>query len=284
MILKNSEYNEKVDLMLCKNLIFNENNLDYLCLKLAYKNNKSKTKTERDLLFIKNYFYYLKSSDYDLKHLLNFYVIMTKDLIVIEDLINILDVYESNMDIKEKLKRIVFLVKDATINNKVYFTKLILVFLGIRDKNEIFIPYKIVSKLYVSILNNNSLIDEIFNYLEYRTNEFNAKISMQDIDLINQLVIEKCIDFCARFNIQKFGIYGSFGTGEQTCYSDLDLFIVVLDVESYQYRQSNLVKYWKDVIPFSLKVDVVITDSKNIGLLNDGLIKTLKIIWEKKDD
>ena len=104
-------------------------------------------------------------------------------------------------------------------------------------------------------LDQDKLFD-VFERMEQKTNQFNKThpfVSIEDILSKLQLmkdVLIKC------YKLKSLKIYGSYSRGEETEYSDLDLFAEIQEVYVNNYNKKGLINYLKE--EFSIPVDVLL--------------------------
>lgn len=143
--------------------------------------------------------------------------------------------------------------------------------------NEIIIP----KEKYIYSLMNNFKKNLFFNIriilkkMLLKTQKYNIVHSKESNGDIFKRVIENKMAFMNKFNVIKFGIYGSFAMNLANEYSDLDM-LVVLDYIDLNIKRQML-EFWCPIlgIPIDLKI---VTPSTYITKTTIGMRKTIKFI------
>lgn len=79
------------------------------------------------------------------------------------------------------------------------------------------------------------------------------------------------------------GIYGSFATGDENEYSDLDLLVITSSRENEKHIVSKVHNYL--ISKINIPIDIKVVYKENIKeTLTIAMENTLKIIWEEENE
>lgn len=275
IILRDDNYNPKIDYLVCKSFLNNlPSEYDELQLRACYKGQcQPKLEYEKDLVSIKNFF-----ENNDLRYIDNarwnqLLKIIIKKEVELSKIVNKFNLndYKTMKEIINQLSRIYNEKNVCDIMKLLVFQSYII------KNNEIIIP----KEKYIYSLMNNFKKNLFFNIriilkkMLLKTQKYNIVHSKESNGDIFKRVIENKMAFMNKFNVIKFGIYGSFAMNLANEYSDLDM-LVVLDYIDLNIKRQML-EFWCPIlgIPIDLKI---VTPSTYITKTTIGMRKTIKFI------
>lgn len=278
LINKYTQYNPKIDYLICKSLInYLPKTYDEYRLRNVYCEKENAVENyEKDILKIKKFFYEndaFNLSEYKLKKLLK--IILKKE-------INIKDYY---LVINKKFNNdYLFDLVQNTIqykgNIRASLIKIGILVSSLKSNEVPIIPLRNVVR---KITSSNEISYEFIQKMYYRLITKRNKYSLKHDTLENKIAIntlkEKVDEIGKIFQCEKIGIYGSFATQEENEYSDLDVLIVISSNRDKEKIKKEMALYFKKNINIPIDIKVV-----NLSTLDDeltlGMKKSLKIIWE----
>lgn len=277
MLLKNKEYNPKIDYLLCKYLlreipeVIDENHLKDCFFDKA----SCETDEELVLCMTRNFF---------MEHNL-----LSMNEIEIQMFLEFLNVEYTfkgfvGNSLEDKIYNIILTLKDKSIEDKRLILKFLLVVAYIQENGKIILPYQ---KGIQKLLTSNTLeeIRLVVVYLEKKTTRLNNKHDLR----INSIVLD-ILKILSSFFLEitgylGIGVYGSFSTHTSNEYSDLDLIIFISEgLDKYEVRRHTK-KIIRRFIP--IPIDIKVTTKEEMeNDLTIGMKKTLKILggeikWKK---
>lgn len=277
MLIRKMNYNQKIDFLICKQLLdFVPTSSDELKFRDCFFGKRQpKYKHELEITEVRDFLEKRDIRRFTPKDVNDLYRLLTKDegnssIGVFCDVETIEDV--------ELLARI---VEKTSINNKRAFFK-ILLFKGYCAKNtKPLIPYRhLCGKIYDSILDGN-MADAKFAWerLLAKTEKLQLKHDLKQNAIEVGKVERNASDFLKTVGAKSFFLYGSLATGSGTEYSDVDLLTVFADDAIKLDSRAVCYGYWKDIleIPFDM---MVVSESDFDRIDHPAITDTLRKIGE----
>ena len=276
LILKEIEYNAKIDYLVCKNLAKGlEQGYDEERLRLVY-NRVEKTKSNYEIMMIRiKDIFTLNSIKVDgTKLAKELYECITGDIIDIS--------FQLNDFSYLALKNNYVIIDGLKISLELKFILFqIVLFLVLSLKYDVpIIPYHFSCKnIFDDLISNESddIIENNISILVLRTMKLNQKHDISYNKIVLNVLNGNKEKFLSDDSILKIGIYGSFATGNMNEYSDLDLLVIMNEKENIDVILDYSYKFcsFKIDIPIDIKV---ITEKDLLGSNIKGLKKTLKYL------
>ncbi len=269
MILKNKEYNPKIDYLLCKYLLKEiSKDLDENHLKDCFFYKTSCT-TEEDLniCIIRNFF---------LQH--DLLSLDKKEIQMFIDLWNIDYSFQGFIGdtLEEKLYSILLSIKDKAIEEQEWILKFLFVVSYVQAKKEIILPYiKGIRRLLT--IDSLEEIRTSISYLEKKTNRLNERHDVRLHPILVDTLKRLVPLFLEQTGYVGIGIYGSFSMGTAHAYSDLDIMVFISkELDKHEARRITK-QFFCQFIPLS--IDVKVTNKEEMERdLTIGMKKTLEVL------
>lgn len=276
-IIRSNKYNPKLDYLVCKNLL---NNIpfeyDELSLRDCFNEVKMPTLNfENDIIKIKHFFEVNDPNIMPLEKWYNLFCIcQNKNLRLSDDLLQDFDA-ENILSIKPVIKKAMYFLNE---NELITLIKLILLKSYIKRFNELLIPYgsKILKIINATRDGNNLIIQNIYKIIIQKTQKYYQKHSVLQNKTIREKLLEYKAIFLQKFDVEKFGIYGSFACHEENEYSDLDIIVFVKD-DTNAFLKKEMIMFWIPIIKIPIDLKLV-TDKTFISSTTIGIRKTMQIL------
>lgn len=276
LILKEIEYNTKIDYLVCKNLAKGlEQGYDEERLRLVYNRvEKAKSNYEIMMIRIKDIFTWNNIKVDGTKLAKELYECITGDIIDINFQFN------EFTYLSFKTNYLIINGLDISLDFKFILIQITL-FIGLTLKYDLpIIPYRFSCKnIFNNLINNSSgeTIENNISILVLRTMKLNQRHDISYSKKVFKILNENKVDFLSNTSILKIGIYGSFATGNMNEYSDLDLLVITNEKENIDVILDYSYKFWSFKI--DIPIDIKVTTEKDLLELNmKGLMKTLKYL------
>ncbi|MCM1131736.1 MAG: nucleotidyltransferase domain-containing protein [Roseburia sp.] len=269
MLLKNKEYNPKLDYLLCKYLLKdNFYDVDENHLKdCFFKKRNCKTDTEVALCKIRDFF---------LEH--NLLKLNQNEIQMFLDFLDMEYSFQGfiGYGIEEKIFHLILSIKDRPIEEQEWILKFLLVVAYVSEKEDLILPYiKGIRRLLM--VNSKEEIRDILSYLEKKTNRLNTSHDERLNPILPKLIKDLSLLFLEITGYLGIGIYGSFANHTSNSYSDLDIMVFISDgVDKVQARKTTK-QFFCKFIPIPIDVKVTTEEEMDIDLTM-GMKKTIKII------
>ena len=283
LLKKNSIYNEKIDYLICKNLIKSlPSSFDEYHLRDVFHLKKEPIEYfEKDIIEIKTFLENHNLINIDIKEIEELIFIISKEKVNFEKVYKF--TYQK-VDVK-LLKDLKELVNKENLNNKDTIIKICILISSLRYDDVPLIPYRSVIK---RLCNNNyemtsEKIDNLLERLLHKRQKYKIKHDLEENEKTINTLNKYAKDLALITNACAIGIYGSFATDDENEYSDLDLLIItkmnmderIIKEKAYLYLLSKI----------NIPIDIKVVNKKNIeDELTIGMKKSLKIIWEEENE
>lgn len=187
------------------------------------------------------------------------------------------------MDIKRHFVKIFSLLIKQKIfpEYNVEMAKLLSNYMFVKDGKPPIIMYSYGTMKIVQFIEENATVENIYNALMlllHRTQKFNEAHENISLDEIRKKLYGNMQILQENYGIQNLYIYGSYARGEQTKFSDIDLF-------AHLYEDKKMFANLKDEITmfmtklFGIEVDIIVDDisyDKNLVPV-DIFIEAIKV-------
>lgn len=259
-ILRNREYNPKLDYLICKSLLSNlPGAYDETVLRNCYKEKQRPLKDfEKDIIRIKDFFASNDVQTMSTEDWIKLLKLTVKyDVSISNNLFEKLDL-EDFSQIIELIKRLDLMYDDQT---KIQIFKVLLFRAYVKRYDELLIPYyNNISKMINALkMNDTVFAKKMFSKLLTRTDKYRFQHDIQLNTKVREELLNHKADFLEKFNAERLGIYGSFATKEDNEYSDIDIIVFVSSVE-YEMKKQMLA-YWLPILNISVDLLVVSDDT-----------------------
>lgn len=272
IILRKTNYNPKIDYLVCKQLLQNLHNVydDILLKEIFWEEKSPENEYQFKLLEIKRFFEKNPIETFTHNTVVDLLSIISgqrpqkqtgifSDISDIKDVELLADLVGKNLDqFQDELFQILLLKGYCQTTMKPL------------------VPYKyLCRKLFQSFMSGQlDLAEDLWKKLLFKTEKISKKHSLIDNDnAINQVKNSKQ-DFLQSVNGEELYLFGSLAMNHGTEYSDIDLLVVFDDNKYFQNTGSTCQNYWsgKLQIPFDI---IALPRSKFETLSSPGILKTL---------
>lgn len=254
MILKENDYNPKIDYLFCKSFLSLPNIYDEFELRNIFKYEVGHKEYEQKLIMIKRIFKFKNINDFndnDWNILLE--IILERRINIIFNVIDINNINHIFKYFKELLLNYSF--EESTT---ILHVMLVYSYFNINKRLLIFHQNRMI-KFCQALERDNLNISKIIlsKTLDKQLRYFHKHSIVENINLKNNLLIysKECKE---KFNLKGIGIYGSFSLNHDNEYSDLDILVIVNDeVIDYKNLKQKLYQYWNSKTKLDLDIKII---------------------------
>ena len=271
IVIHKSEYNPRIDFIVCKQLLCNLPYVyDELKLRECFENEAGELPYERDMRAIKNFFKTTDAAEATTNDVEVLYGICAHESVKFDGAI-------TDMNGLDDLERLAKMVAEYDCNKVTLFQ--ILMLFGYCKINEVpIMPYHgVCAKIYYSLLSGNrQRAERSWQDLLYRKNKYSIKHPIEQNAFCVSQIQEYKDEFLKITGAEKLGIYGSLARGTDTEYSDADIIAVIKSEADAKAVKRQAHKFLADKLP--LHFDICVTTESGMANLPIGIRRTVKFL------
>lgn len=276
IVIHKSEYNPRIDFIVCKQLLCN---LPYEYsepkLRECFGNEAGELAYEKDIIALKNFFKTTDITKATKTEVEVLYGICTHESIKYDGEIG-------KVDCMDDLERLAETVGEYEYNRVTLF-QILMLFGYCRTRGVPIMPYHgICAKIYNFLISGDcETAEKGWAELKYRKSKYSVKHPIEQNAFCIKQIKEYSAEFLKITGVEKLGVYGSLAQGTDTEYSDADILVVIKDGLDVTAVKQQAHKFWADKLPFHY--DICVTTEDGMKNLPIGIRSSVKFLGGECD-